>query len=116
MTTDRAETLKAAVVQRGRYASTLANGFTLEIDGATAYRVRLLPSNKEIGRSATAAEAARLVELELAAGRDERTLALDWCDDAGRTGKIAAGHRLTDFASRLIVRGSADPIDRGGPS
>ncbi len=100
MTSNRAETLAPPRSEQRR--SSFSNGFTLEIDGATAYRVRLLPSNKEVGRFATAAEAARMVERELAAGRDERTLALDWCDDGGRTGKIAAGHRLTDFAGMLI--------------
>ena len=88
--------------ERGRYARMLADGFRLHIDGAVAYRVRLLPSNKELGRFPTSAEAARLVERELAAGRHERTLALDWCDERGRTGLITAGFLLRHIASQLI--------------
>ncbi len=92
--------------QRGRYARLLVDGYELGIDGATAYRVRLLPSNKELGRFPTSSDAVRFVEGELLAGRHERTLALDWVNDAGRTGKIAAGHSLMHLAGSMIGQAS----------
>ena len=49
---DFADILESGKVEIGRYARMEADGFGIVIDGAVEYSLRLIPSNKILGRFA----------------------------------------------------------------
>jgi len=72
----------------------------VHIDGAHGYQLRLIPSNKVLGRFRTTLEAWPAIIAAVASGRSSRTLSLDWIDADGCPRSIAAGLRLEPWARR----------------
>ena len=68
------------------------------IDGAVAYSLRLIPSNKVLARFSSTLEAWPRIIDEVDRGRSPRTLALDWVDEDGNTHGLSAGPRLVRWA------------------
>ena len=86
-------------------ASTLAGqarlsgeGFGIVIDGAIGYSLRLIPSNKILGRFASTHDAWPSVIAAVEAGRSPRTLVLDWHGTGGSHGPMASGITLEYLA------------------
>jgi len=82
----------------------------IRIDGAVAYSVRVIPSNKVLGRFASTLDAWDLIEDEVDAGRHPKTLVLDWHMPDGETGKLSAGSMLVALAR--MSNGAPWPGDR----
>lgn len=82
----------------------------IRIDGAVAYLVRVIPSNKVLGRFASTLDAWNLIEDEVDAGRHPKTLVLDWHSADGRSGKVGAGSTL--LAVARMSNGAPWPGDR----
>jgi len=82
----------------------------IRIDGAVAYSVRVIPSNKVLGRFASTLDAWNLIEDEVDAGRHPKTLVLDWHSADGRSGKVGAGRTLVAVAR--MSNGAPWPGDR----
>jgi hypothetical protein len=72
----------------------------IRIDGAVEYVLRLIPSNKVIGRFESTLDAWPAIIETIEGGRSPRTLSLDWVNAEGRSGSISAGPRLERFARR----------------
>jgi len=70
----------------------------IRIDGAVGYALRLIPSNKPLGRFKSTLEAWPAVVDALDSGRAARTLALDWHLKDGSVGQLAAGQILESIA------------------
>jgi hypothetical protein len=70
------------------------------IDGAVAYQLRLIPSNKVLGRFRTTLEAWPAIIAATEGGRSPRTLSLDWVGADGAFESISAGPRLEGWARR----------------
>jgi hypothetical protein len=68
------------------------------IDGAVAYQLRLIPSNKVLARFESTLEAWPAIIATVEAGRSPRTLSLDAVFANGRLGSISAGPRLAAWA------------------
>ena len=85
-------------VAAGRHSRRSAAGFGIVVDGAVGYALRLIPSNKDLGRFATTHDAWLAVIAAVEEGRLSRMLVLDWYDaDSGR-GKVASGATLEYLA------------------
>jgi hypothetical protein len=82
----------------GRYAKLSRDGFGLVINGAVAYTLRLIPSNKILGRFASTLDAWAAVIAAIEAGRSPRTLVLDWHDRDGSRGRVSSGVTLEYLA------------------
>jgi len=83
----------------GRYARQPGEGLDIQIDGAVEYSLRLIPSNKVVGRFATTHEAWPAVLAELDRGIPARLLMLDWHWADGTRGRVSSG-RLLAFLAR----------------
>ncbi|MGZ8438701.1 MAG: hypothetical protein ACXWXR_09190 [Candidatus Limnocylindrales bacterium] len=70
------------------------------IDGAVAYQLRLIPSNKVLGRFRSTLEAWPAIIAVTDGGRSPRTLSLDWVGADGAFETISAGPRLEGWARR----------------
>jgi hypothetical protein len=68
------------------------------IDGAVAYSLRLIPSNKILARFESTLEAWPAIIATVEGGRSPRTLSLDWNGANGKGGSISAGPRLERWA------------------
>ncbi len=68
------------------------------VDGAVAYQLRLIPSNKVLARFATTLEAWPVIINSVECGRSPRTLALDAITADGTTISVSAGPRLVRWA------------------
>ena len=99
----------AGRVEIGRQARLSADGFAVAIDGAVAYSLRLIPSNKILGRFTSTREAWPAVLDELARGRPARCLVLDWHDAAGRRGRVGSGRLLAFTAGQGVGRSARKP-------
>jgi hypothetical protein len=84
--------------QRGRYIREPGEGLDIRIDGAVGYAVRLVPSNKVVGRFPTTYEAWPAILAEIERGIPARCLVLDWYDAQGQHGAIGAGRLLVSVA------------------
>lgn len=93
----RAERASAGI-EVGRYARRSRDGFGIVIDGAVAYSLRLIPSNKVLGRFASTHDAWPAVIAAVEAGRSPRTLVLDWHGADGSRGLVASGVTLEYLA------------------
>lgn len=98
----------AGRAEMGRYARRSANGFAITVDGAVAYSLRLIPSNRILGRFASTRDAWPVILDELARGRPARCLVLDWHDAAGRRGRVGSGRLLASVAARGVGRSTPD--------
>jgi hypothetical protein len=68
------------------------------IDGAVAYQLRLIPSNKVLCRFRSTLEAWPSIIATVEGGRSPRTLSLDAVFADGTFGSISAGPRLEGWA------------------
>ena len=74
------------------------DGFGISIDGAVGYSLRLIPSNKILGRFASTHDAWPAVIAAVEAGRAARMLVLDWHDAEGSSGPVSSGVTLEYLA------------------
>ena len=96
--TDSADILESGNVEFGRYARMEADGFGIVIDGAVEYSLRLIPSNKILGRFASTHEAWPAVLAEIERGIPAKCLVLDWHWPNGRRGRVSSGRLLVSTA------------------
>jgi hypothetical protein len=83
----------------GRYARRPGEKVEICIDGAVGYALRLIPSNKILGRFTSTLDAwPSIIAAVDETGRSPRTLALDWIAADGRSGRISAGPFLLVWA------------------
>ena len=82
----------------GRRARKPGEKTEIGIDGAVTYQLRLIPSNKVLGRFASTLDAWPAIIATVEAGRSPRTLSLDWVGADGVTASISAGPRLLSWA------------------
>lgn len=86
---------KAVVGRRARKPGEKTEIF---VDGAIGYRLRLIPSNKELARFATTLEAWPLIIETIERGRSPRTLAFDAVMGDDSLLLVSAGPRLEMWA------------------
>jgi hypothetical protein len=84
------------------------------IDGAVAYQLRLIPSNKVLGRFGSTLEAWPAIISTVESGRSPRTLSLDAVFADGTIGSISAGPRLEGWAR--LNDGGPHPYGERAPS
>ena len=75
-----------------------SDGFGVVIDGAVEYSLRLIPSNKILGRFASTREAWPAVLAEIERGIPAKCLVLDWHWANGRRGRVSSGRLLVSTA------------------
>ena len=73
-------------------------GFGIVIDGAVGYSLRLIPSNKILGRFVSTREAWPAVLSAVERGMPARCLILDWHWANGRRGRVSSGRLLVSTA------------------
>ena len=95
---DFADILESGKVEIGRYARMEAAGFGIVIDGAVEYSLRLIPSNKILGRFASTREAWPAVLAAVERGMPPKCLVLDWHWANGRRGRVSSGRLLVSTA------------------
>jgi hypothetical protein len=86
---------KAEVGRRARKPGERSEFF---VDGAVAYQLRLIPSNKVLARFNTTLEAWPVIIATVEDGRSPRTLALDAILTNGRITLVSAGPRMEMWA------------------
>jgi hypothetical protein len=86
---------KAEVGRRARKPGEKTEVF---IDGAVAYQLRLIPSNKVLARFESTLEAWPVIIATIESGRSPRTLALDAILADGQVGLVSAGPRIEMWA------------------
>ncbi len=74
------------------------DGFGIVIDGAVGYSLRLIPSNKILGRFMSTWEAWPAVLAEIERGIPAKCLVLDWHWANGRRGRVSSGRQLVSTA------------------
>ena len=84
------------------------NGFEIKIDDAIGYQLRLIPSNKIVGRFASTRDAWPVVQSELARGIPARCLVLDALFADGDRYRVTSG-RILEVTAR---DGLGQPSDR----
>ena len=84
----------------GRYSKAPGEKTEICVDGAVGYALRLIPSNRILGRFASTLEAWPAIIATADGGRSPRTLSLDWVREDGSSGSISAGPRLVRWARR----------------
>lgn len=72
--------------------------FGIAIDGAVEYSLRLIPSNKILGRFPSTHQAWPAVIAAIDAGRSPRMLVLDWHGADGSRGRVSSGVTLEYLA------------------
>lgn len=82
----------------GRRARKPGEKTEIVVDGAVAYRLRLIPSNRVLARFKSTLEAWPVIIATIEVGRSPRTLALDAIHLDGTTGLVSAGPRLGTWA------------------
>jgi hypothetical protein len=87
-----------AGIEARRQARLSGEGFGVVIDGAIGYSVRLIPSNKILGRFASTHDAWPAVIAAVDAGRSPRILVLDWHGADGSRGPVSSGVTLEYLA------------------
>ncbi len=95
---NRPRALAKAGPEAGGHGGTSVEGFAIVADGAVAYSLRLVPSNKILGRWASTPEAWTAVVAAVDAGRSPRTLVLDWHGEDGSSGRVSSGTTLEYLA------------------
>ncbi len=86
--------------QIGRYAPRPGQGLEIAVDGAVEYSLRIIPSNKVVGRFSSTLEAWPSVLAQLDRGIPARLLCLDWHGANGETGPVGSGSVLAHIARR----------------
>lgn len=104
---DFADILEFGKVEIGRYARMEADGFSIVIDGAVGYSLRLIPSNKIVGRFVSTREAWPAILAEVGRGIPAKCLVLDWHGADGRRGRVSSGRLLVSIARSGLGRDTA---------
>ncbi len=91
---DFADNLEFGKVEVGKYARMEADGFGIVIDGAVGYSLRLIPSNKIVGRFTSTREAWPAILAEVGRGIPAKCLVLDWHKADGGRGRVGSGRLL----------------------
>ena len=86
----------------GRFARKPGEGIDIRIRGAIEYSVRLIPSNKVVGRFASTHAAWPTVLAQYERGIPPRLVCLDWHDASGRRGRVSSGRVLEHIARHGI--------------
>ena len=73
-------------------------GFGIVIDGAVGYSLRLIPSNKILGRFVSTRGAWPAVLAAVERGMPAKCLILDWHWANGRRGRVSSGRQLVSTA------------------
>ncbi len=108
---DFADIIEFGNVEVGKYARMEADGFGIVIDGAVAYSLRLIPSNKIVGRFVSTREAWPAILAEMGRGIPAKCLMLDWHGADGRRGRVSSGRLLVSIArSGLGLDAAAEPV------
>jgi hypothetical protein len=81
-----------------RFARKPGEKTEIGIDGAVAYQLRLIPSNRVLARFESTLEAWPAIIAAVEGGRSPRTLSLDAVFADGSFGSISAGPRLSMWA------------------
>ena len=84
-------------------------GFGIVIDGAVGYSLRLVPSNKILGRFASTREAWPAVLAAVERGMPAKCLVLDWHWANGRRGRVSSGRMLVSTARSGLGLDGAQP-------
>lgn len=87
-----------AGIDARRQARLSGEGFGIVIDGAIGYSLRVIPSNKILGRFASTHDAWPAVVAAVEAGRSPRMLVLDWHRADGSRGPVSSGVTLEYLA------------------
>jgi hypothetical protein len=87
-----------AGVEPGRRPGRPNEEFGIAIDGAVEYSLRLIPSNKILGRFPSTHEAWPAVIAAIDGGRSPRMLVLDWHGADGCRGRVSSGVTLEYLA------------------
>ena len=82
----------------GRYSRPPGEGLDIRVDGAIWYSLRLIPSNKVVGRFSSTFDAWPAVLAEIERGIPARCLVLDWHWANGRRGQVSSGRLLVSVA------------------
>lgn len=82
----------------GRYSRRPGEGLDIRIDGAIGYSLRLIPSNKVVGRFSSTFDAWPAVLAEIERGIPAKCLVLDWHWANGRRGQVSSGRLLVSVA------------------
>jgi len=82
----------------GRYHREPGEGLDIQIDGAVGYSLRLIPSNKVVGRFSSTFDAWPAILAEVERGIPAKCLVLDWHWANGRRGPIGSGRLLVSVA------------------
>ena len=82
----------------GRYARRPGEGLDIRINGAIEYSIRVIPSNKVVGRFSSTFDAWPAVLAEVKRGIPARCLVLDWHWANGRRGQVGSGRLLVSVA------------------
>jgi len=92
--------------QPGRYGRKPGEPLEIRVDGAIGYSLRLIPSNKVVGRFASTLEAWPAIVAEAERGIPASCLVLDWHGANGEHGRVGSG-RVLVFTARSAVRPNA---------
>jgi len=112
---DFADILESGKVEIGRYDRMETEGFGIVIDGAVEYSLRLIPSNKILGRFASTREAWPAVLAAVELGIPAKCLILDWHWADGRRGRASSGRLLVSTArSGLGLDAARHPMRLAG--
>jgi hypothetical protein len=87
-----------AGIEVRRHARLSREGFGIVIDGAIGYSLRLIPSNKILGRFPSTHDAWPAVVAAVEGGRSPRMLVLDWHGAGGSRGPVSSGATLEYLA------------------
>jgi hypothetical protein len=93
--------------RRGRYARKPGEPLEIRVDGAVEYSLRLIPSNKVVGRFASTLDAWPAILAEAERGIPASCLVLDWHGAEGAHGPVGSGRVLVSTA-RSTIRPNAD--------
>ncbi len=89
---------KRSGVTSAGHAARPGQEFGIVIDGAEGYSLRLIPSDKILGRFATTRDAWRAVVAATDEGGSPRLLVLDWYGANGSGGRVSSGRTLEYLA------------------
>ena len=89
---------RGAAAEPSRPAKRPDEEFGIAVDGAVGYSLRLIPSNKILGRFISTHEAWAEVIAAVDGGRSARMLVLDWHGADGSRGRVSSGVTLEYLA------------------
>ena len=94
----------------GKYARSPDQGLDIAVDGAVEFSLRIIPSNKVVGRFSRTLDAWPAVLAQLDRGIPARLLCLDWHGANGEIGPVGSGRDLADAARRGLPAMKAEAV------